>query len=30
MTQRALMVIYKRYMKDKGIDMYRDDDGSWL
>lgn len=29
-TQRALMIMYKRYMKDRGIDMYREDDGSWL
>lgn len=29
-TQRALMIIYKRYWKDHGVDLYRKDDGSWL
>lgn len=29
-TQRALMLIYKRYWKDRGVDMYQEDDGSWL
>ncbi|HHU77829.1 MAG TPA: hypothetical protein GXZ29_02960 [Clostridiales bacterium] len=29
-TLRALMIIYKRYWKDHGIDMYKVDDGSWL
>lgn len=29
-TLRALMIIYKRYLKERGIDLYQKDDGSWL
>jgi len=24
------MVMYKRHMLEKGVDMYKEDDGSWL
>jgi len=30
LTMRALWILYKRHMKDRGVDLYRLDDGSWL